>query len=486
MSNQLPEDVQALIDAALIRQQKAFEAQIEQTVQLRVEQEMQAQTRALQAQLEQETKVFQARLESQFDDRVKEGVFQKVAEILEQLRLARHRQFGPSSESGQGTLFNEVELLAGEADEQDDDAQPIATPKRKKPRKPNVKYGGRVALPEDLPRVKIYVDVPEEQRIDALGRPMVRIGEETSEQLDIIPMLIRVLQIIRPKYAPIDGNSSPVIAPVLPTLLPRSNLSDGFMAMLLTTKYADGLPLNRFTKVLERSGVKVSRQTLARNVIKVTKALQPLANLMRDTLLEGPIIHMDETTVQVLKEEGRAATKKSYMWAHTGGPPGQSVVMFDYEPARRAGVASRLLEGWQGYLMTDQYSGYNRVGSKPGVTHLACMAHARRKFVDAQRASANGKSTNADKALKFFARLYRLEKRVKNAPDALRHRVRQKLSKQTLDEMHAWMQDLLPTVAHKGKLGQALAYLNNAWPKLIRYIERPDLPIGRVEMWRGG
>ena len=212
-SNQLPEDVQALIDAALIRQQKAFEAQIEQTVQLRVEQEvqarveqeiqvqaqsLQAQTRALQAQLEQETKVFQARLESQFDDRVKEGVFQKVAEILEQLRLARHRQFGPSSESGQGTLFNEVELLAGEADEQDDDAQPIATPKRKKPRKPNVKYGGRVALPEDLPRVKIYVDVPEEQRIDALGRPMVRIGEETSEQLDIIPMLIRVLHIIRP------------------------------------------------------------------------------------------------------------------------------------------------------------------------------------------------------------------------------------------------------------------------------------------------
>ncbi|MBV6274488.1 IS66 family transposase, partial [Alcaligenaceae bacterium CGII-47] len=353
------------------------------------------------------------RLEAQFDQRVAHEVALKVQQIIEQNRLARHRQFGPSSEAGQGLLFNEAEVLANQPEPADEVAQAQPGGKHKGKPKPR---GHRRALPPELPRVEFIIDLPESQRQDANGTPMVRIGEEVSEQLDIIPMKIRVIRTIRPKYAPANGNGVPVVARLAPGILPRSNFTAGALAMLLTVKYADGLPLYRFAKVLARHGVDVPRQSLARVAIQVAQALQPIANLMRDALLDSTLIHMDETTVQVLKEPGKAASSKSYMWVQRGGPPGKPVVMFDYEPTRAGAVPTRLLEGWNGYLMTDDYSGYNAVAAKEGVTHLACAAHARRKFVEASRASPKGKDSHAGIALEFFARLYRIEKRVRHAP----------------------------------------------------------------------
>lgn len=419
-----------------------------------------------------------ARLEAQFDSRVAHEVAQKVQQIIEQNRLARHRQFGPSSESGQGLLFNEAELLAGQPDPTDDPIQPEpagATPSRRQA--PAGARGHRRALPPQLPRVEVVIDVPEPERQDADGVPMVRIGEEVSEQLDIIPMKVRVIRTIRPRYAPRGGNGAPVVASLTPGIVARSNFSAGFLAMLLTVKYADGLPLNRVTKVLARHGVDVPRQSLARAAIQTATALQPLANLMRDVLHGGRILHMDETTVQVLREPGRAASAKSYMWVQRGGPPDKPVVMFDYAPSRAGAVATDLLEGFSGYLMTDDYAGYDAAVAHHGLRHLACAAHARRKFVEAKRASVKGRNSQADVALRFFARLYRIEQRVRRAPDALRLRVRQKLSKQTLDALHTWAMDLLPKVPPSSKLGQALAYLLNVWRRLLRYTERGDLPI---------
>lgn len=414
------------------------------------------------------------RLEAQFDQRVAHQVALKVQQIIEQNRLARHRQFGPSSEAGQGSLFNEVELLASQPEPADDTPQDQPADKRKGQPKPR---GHRRALPPELPRVELIIDLPEDQRQAADGTPLVRIGEEVSEQLDIIPMKIRVIRTIRPKYAAAHGKGAPVVACLVPGILPRSNFTAGALAMLLTVKYADGLPLYRFAKVLARHGVDVPRQSLARVAIQAAQALQPIANLMRDALLDSPIIHMDETPVQVLREPGKAPTSKSYMWVQRGGPPGQPVVMFDYDPTRSGGVPTRLLAGWSGYLMTDDYAGYNDVASKEGITRLACMVHARRKFVQASRASPKGKNSHADTALTFFARLYRLEKRVQRAPDRLRYRVRQKLSHQTLNELHAWLVDMRPKVTPKSALGEALAYLQSNWSKLVRYIERGDLPI---------
>src|SRR5699024_520748 len=151
--------------------------------------------------------------------------------------------------------------------------------------------------------------------------PMTRIGEEVSERLDIVPMKIRVIRTVRPRYGCPQGEHAPKVAPAVPSVLPRSQFSAGLLASLLVGKYADGLPLNRFARVMKRHGVGVPRQSLARAVIATSQALQLLHNLAQDTFLDSPVMHMAETPVQVLKEPDRAATSKGYMWVRRGGPP---------------------------------------------------------------------------------------------------------------------------------------------------------------------
>ena len=406
------------------------------------------------------------------------GVAEKIQYILEQWRLSRHRRFGPSSESHQGELFNEAEALVDQApdtpddhDEGEDDTGKDSSPKKK------AKRGHRRALPPELPRIEHVIDVPEDQRLCDCGTPMVRIGEDVSEQLDIVPMQIRVIRTVRPRYACPKGDQAPVQMPAPAQVLPRSNFSAGFLAMLAVVKYVDGLPLARFEKVLARHGVDVPRQSLARGIIKLAQALQPLHNLARDALLDSPVIYMDETTVQVLKEPGRSPTSTSYMWVQRGGPPGKPVVLFDYESSRSGQIPVRLLDSWQGYLMTDGYDGYAPVARGAGVEHLACAAHARRKFVEAKRASPNGKSARADHALDLFGQLYRIEARLKEATDAERFEARQTRSLPVLQKLRAWLDDTLPVVTPKSKLGEALGYLHNVWSRLVRYTERGDLPI---------
>lgn len=168
-------------------------------------------------------------------------------------------------------------------------------------------------------------------------------------------------------------------------MIEKSMASPSVLAMFLTTKYVDGLPLHRFEKVLGRHGIDISHQTLARWVIQCGEHFQPLLNLMRDSLLNSRIFHCDETRVQVLKEPDREACSLSWMWVQTGGPPDRPVILFDYFTSRAQEVPTRLLDGYRGYVMTDDYAGYNTLGAQEGVERLGCWTHARRKFVDAQK-----------------------------------------------------------------------------------------------------
>jgi hypothetical protein len=259
--------------------------------------------------------------------------------------------------------------------------------------------------------------------------------------------------------------------------LPKSNASVDFLAMLLTVKFVDGLPLARFENVLARHNAVVPRQTLARWVIGSSGVLQPLHNLMRDVLLDGSLIHMDETVVQVLKEKDKAPTSNSYMWVQTGGPPDKPVVLYDYDPSRSASVPTALLEGYKGYLMTDGYDGYNEVARSDGIERLACWAHVRRRFVEATRVQPKGKRGRADEAVSLIGKLYRIEREHKDATPEDRYLARQNQSVPVLAELNAWMLKHTPLVMPKSALGTALAYMGNLWPKLTRYTERGDLPI---------
>jgi transposase len=407
-----------------------------------------------------------------------------VIRMLEQAILARQRMFGSSSEqmAAQSRLFDEAEVLAQTSTEAQDTApiapeQPIAADVQSG--NPDVKSGRgkRVALATGLPRVDVLHDVPEADRTCACGTPMVEIGEDVSEQLDIVPMQVRVLRHIRKRYGCPTSQHAPVTAALPAQPLPKSNASVDFLAMLLAVKFVDGLPLARFENVLSRHGAVVPRQTLARWVIGCSGVLQPLHNLMRDILLDGSLIHMDETVVQVLKEKDKSPTSNSYMWVQTGGPPDKPVVLYDYDPSRSASVPTALLEGFNGYLMTDGYDGYNEVARTDGIERLACWAHVRRRFVEATRVQPKGKRGRADEAVSLIGKLYRIEREHKEATPEVRYLARQSSSVPVLAELHAWMLKNTPVVIPKSALGTALAYMGNLWSKLVRYTERGDLPI---------
>ncbi|MEI7457665.1 MAG: IS66 family transposase [Nitrosomonadales bacterium] len=397
----------------------------------------------------------------------------RLRELYEQIILMRRRMFGASSESaGQLHLFNEAEVLAATSTEAQDIAPLPAQVKAQKAAR-----GKRSPLPPELKRVEIIHDVPESERTCDCGIPMVVINRVISEQLDIVPMQVRVLQHIRLVYGCRASEHAPVTAMLPPQPLPKSNASPSLLAMLLTTKYVDGLPLARFEKVLARHDVTVPRQTLARWVIGASAALQPLHNLMRDVLFDAPFIHMDETVVQVLKEKNKNPASNSYMWVQTGGPPGQPVVIYDYDPSRSGEVPARLLLGYQGYLMTDGYEGYNKLVKTTGIEHLVCWAHVRRKFVEAVKVQPKGTHGHADQAVAMIGKLYAVEREYKDSPIEVRYAARQEKSNSVLNELHEWLETMLPKVPPKSALGGALSYMRNYWSKLTRYTERGDLPI---------
>lgn len=411
-----------------------------------------------------------------------------VTRILEQAILARQRMFGASSEQlrAQGRLFDEAESLAHTSTEAQDTApqapqqpahpsDPLTTPTATAQVK--AARGKRAALATGLPRVDVVHEVPQAQRTCPCGTPMVEIGQDISEQLDIVPMQVRVLRHIRKRYGCPGSQHAPVTAKLPAQPLPKSNASVDFLAMLLAVKFVDGQPLARFENVLARHHAVVPRQTLARWVIGSAGVLQPLHNLMRDVLLDGALIHMDETVVQVLKEKGKAATSNSYMWVQTGGPPDKPVVLYDYDRSRSASVPTALLEGFKGYLMTDGYDGYNAVARIDGIERLACWAHVRRRFVEATRVQPKGKRGRADEAVSLIGKLYGVERQYKDAAPEVRHLARQQSSVPVLAALRAWMLQHTPLVTPKSALGTALAYMGNLWAQLERYTERGDLPI---------
>ena len=210
--------------------------------------------------------------------------------------------------------------------------------------------------------------------------------------------------------------------------LPKIHTNPSLLVMLLTTKYVNGLPLARFEKMLARHNVLVLRQTLARWAIGSICALQPLHNLIRDVLFDAPFIHMDETMVQVLKEKGKSPTSQSYMWVQAGGAPGRRVMIYDYDPSRCGEVPARLLLGYQCYVMTDGYEGYNKLAKSDGIEHLVCWAHVRCKFIDAVKVQPKGAHGHADQAVAMIGKLYGIERDHKGFTDEVRYAVRQEKS----------------------------------------------------------
>ena len=302
------------------------------------------------------------------------------SEILSEMVLFLRRQkFAPKSEKGvpeQASFFDEAEVSTPEEQGKEEESQPTQAKVRRKARPKRSK------LPESLPRRQEVVELDEEARkCEHCGVEMSEIGEVRSEKLDIEPLVIKVVDRIRKKYACKTCECGVKTAPVPKDPIPKSMSTPGLLSFIAVNKYQDRLPLYAMEGILQRNGVRVARNTLASWMVKSGELIQPLINLLQDELLATEYIRMDETPVQVLKEPGKKATSQSYMWLRykTEGHP---VVLFEYDPTRGAKVATGLLEGFRGYLQVDGYAGYDEVCRLDGVTRVTrvgCMAHVRRK-----------------------------------------------------------------------------------------------------------
>jgi transposase len=398
--------------------------------------------------------------------------------LQEKLNLLLAKRFGPSSEKGdkqQLGLFNEAEAQVDEAPQAETAPEAITVPAhtRNKP--------GRKPLPDYIEREEVLHDLPAEEKLCPHdGTPLERIGEEVSEQLDVIPARVRVLRHIRPKYACPCCHQGIKTARLPPQPIPRSIASPGLLAYVATAKYVDALPLYRLEDILQRAGIDLPRATLALWMIKLGELIVPLINLLRDNLLEYGIVQMDETTVQVLKEKDKTPSSKSYMWVQRGGPPDKPVLLFDYDPSRSGAVPLRLLEGYRGFVQCDGYEGYGAVGKRVDITLVGCWAHARRKFdeaIKAQGKKGKAKAGRATKGLSYIQKLYRIEKLAREMSADERYRLRQEQAVPLLDDIRTWLNKSLPEVPPQSAVGRALHYLHGQWEKLARYTEDGRLDI---------
>jgi transposase len=351
----------------------------------------------------------------------------------------------------------------------------LAPPAPRTPAKPS----GRKALPPELPRIE-HRHEPETCTCGQCGQSLVKIGEDISEQLDVEPARFFVHHHIRPQYA-CRHCETVSAAPIPPALIDGGLGSPGLYAWVLTQKYLDHLPLYRIEQISTRYGVSLARSTLAEWVGQMGVALQPLADRLAVLLKQRPVLHADETPVPLLNP-GTGKTKRAYLWAYGSNPldQGPPMIVFDFQANRSGQHARHFLEGWQGHLMVDDYSGYKALFQGGDIHEMACLAHIRRKFFDLH--AANGHPVAAQ-ALAEIAELYRIEHLGKDLSIEARQKLRQEKARPRLEAWHLWLLAQRSQTAPGSALMKAIDYALKRWVALLRYTDHGDLPIdnNRIE-----
>lgn len=408
---------------------------------------------------------------------------QRIAQLEEIIRLHKAQQYGASSEKSrfQLGLFDEAELAAA-LDElidqlpvEDNESEQIK--QLRKERKSRQRAFG-----QELPRKRVELRLPEEQKRGAIKTFFTKVKEE----LEYIPAQLNVLEYWQEKavFAGEEGEHI-VAAPRIAHPLGKCTASLSLIAQVIVAKYADGLPLYRQEAIFRRLGHEIHRGTMATWVIDLQPKLLPLLARYRALQNSATYLQADETRIQVLKEKGKTAQADRWMWVTRGGPPGQHSVLFTYDPSRGGQVITDLLDGFGGILQADGYGGYAPVCEKNELTRIGCWDHARRKFVEASRGATRkkppkGKAPLADEAIARIRVLYRIEKELEQASEAERLRVRQEKSLPLLEDFKNWLDEHQAKVMKSGLLHKAIQYCLNQWEYLIGYCQRGDLKISNA------
>jgi len=408
----------------------------------------------------------------------------------EQFKLAQRLRFGASSEKhvlpGQMELFNEVELSADET-QPEPTLEETITYKRKK------RNGKRDELYANLPTEQRVHELSDDERIcPVCGGDLHACGHEVyRRELEVVPASIKAVEHVQTVYTCRDcenKNDGDVAQPMIKADVPKPVIpgsgiaSPSMVAFILSNKYVLALPLNRQEDEFKRQNITISRQTMANWCMYVsTHWLMPIYALLHSVLLAFTNIHADETQLQVINEPNRKATTKSYMWVYlTGMYAEHQVVLFEYSQTRGGTHPQKFLEGFTGSLNVDGYQGYYALEDSK-VTLCGCWTHARRKFVDVLKTVPKHLHENhpATVGLRYCDQLFDLERKYDElglTPDQ-RYIHRQSESKPITTAFFAWASNLLPAVADKSKIRDAIVYAVNQQQRLVKFLSDGHLEI---------
>lgn len=384
--------------------------------------------------------------------------------------------FGRSSEKtssldiGQMSLFDEAETAA-DPKALEPDLKQVEGYRRKKFK------GQRAELLKDIPHTKRLCTLVEEDRFcETCGTVLVPVGEEfIRTEIEFIPAKVRVIDYYRETFEcrTCRKNGEPYIekSPMPYPVIQHSMASPSTVAWVMHQKFVNALPLYRQEKEWESLGVSLSRATMANWIIASSRDwLTPIVDLMHKKILDEQHLHVDETTVQVMNEEGRRNTTDSYMWVYATGQHSKNPIrIFEYQPGRSGKYPQEFLKGFKGYLHTDAYSGYKRV---PGITRCLCWTHLRRYFVDAlPKDIKSSEATLPSQGIGFCNKLFEIEKTLEKLSREERKRERLIQEKSVLDAFWSWVNSTKAKVLPKSKISEALNYAQNQKEELMNYLK---------------
>jgi transposase len=334
---------------------------------------------------------------------------------------------------------------------------------------------GRKPLPESLERRRVVFDLDESQRhCPHCQKPMRRIGEDVSERLEFVPASLQVIQEVRPKYACAGGCGVAAAAkPAAP--IEKGLPGAGLLAHIAVSKYGDHLPLYRQEGIFQRQGVELSRKTMSDWMRQCAEFVSPLYDRMKQTVLSSKVVQTDDTPVPVLDPK-LPRTRTGRIWTYVGDND-HPYTVYDYTPNRSRDGPEEFLEPFNGYLQADAYSGYDHLYQDPqrDVTEVACWAHARRKFYEAQSSDLMRSMI----LLAYIRLLYDVEREARESKGSAEDRraLRQAKSRPILNDIQAYLEAERPKVLPKSPEGQAIAYTLSNWKALVRYCDDGDLEI---------
>lgn len=422
---------------------------------------------------------------------LEELVKQKDAEIARLNEIIRNfgrSLFGQKSERTTYVLDGQL-LLPFVTPDKTESSEPVRLEAQAASEQITVKEHKRIKRTQEerfrnLPTVEEIIDLSEDEKTGISGKPLEYIGKEfVRTELVRIPAKYFLKKLYRNTYIDrqfeLVTGETVILKPQVPTpLLEKSYASASIVADILAHKYVNAMPLYRLEQMYKREGVDLTRATMANWVISVAeKYFQPLYICMHDELLRTAVIHADETTLQVLKEKGRPATTRSRMWVYaTSKRSLHQVRCFDYQETRSGDCAVTFLDDFKGILISDGYSGYNKL---TGVTRAGCWAHLRRKWREAMPKGADINNSLAAKGFEYCSKLFALEEKFDTLDDKERELKRQMLSRPLLQEYWNWL-DNMGSVS--GKLKDAVTYSYNQRKYLETFLAHGEIEISNNQV----